>query len=647
MVGAPWLKRADRPLSGAAGDSVGVLAGYVVASTVGTLDSSRTIPYSPPPGVIEAPEELQSDYQNNVIQVNEQSLRLQAGVTGGQFRVFDRAEAFFRFPEGTKTFMGYRTLRLWMRGHNNGWGQSGELNGYVKIGRDEHNFYMYRTPVNSGPAQSAWDPEVRVDLTRFQTLRAQLENNFLRGSSDSLSCSGTDLELVRRSGLPRNTVVRRYAICQDGYIVYSADPTVTPPNLAGVQELAVGFVRVDSIARGGNAIMANDTLELWVDDIRLSDVVDAAGFAGEIGMAINAADLADFRVNISRRDPNFRQLGETPSFLTSNGVSVGTTLHLERMLPARLGLVIPFNVDYSGAGIEQLFINRTDVRADGIEGLRNPNDSRINYSFAVRRAVPLTRGWYRALVNGLSVNGAWGSGSSQSAFQQAKNGNYTFNTGINISDETREGKLPGVIDWLIGTLPRGLRESGALQSLRAQRVRWAPTQISLSSGLARVSNSTTSFTKAAESPTDTGQTINGLTHFWQNNARIQFRPLTSINASLDARQLLDLRDYRTAIAPARQLRPRTGSQRRTTESARHHRRSRARAFAVLGAQLPAGARVVAAAHGRLQRHVQPEQGSECTRAAARRGFRWRIPACRGVLVRRSRSARARCWTLGA
>jgi cell surface protein SprA len=549
LVGAPWLKRSDRPLSGAAGDSVGARSGYVVASTVGTLDSTRVVPYTPPPGVAELPEQQQSGYENNLIQVNERALRLQAGIPGQQFRPFDRAEAFFRFPEGTKTFMGYRTLRLWMRGNKHGWGQNGELNGYVKIGRDEHNFYMYRTPVNEGPAQSAWDPEIRVDLTRFQTLRAQLENNFLTGSADSLSCTGTDLELVRRSGLPRGSVVRRYAVCQDGYIVYSADPSVTPPNLAGVQELAVGFVRVDSLPRGGNAIMADDTLELWINDIRLSDVVDDIGFAGELGLSVNAADLADFRLNISRRDPNFRQLGETPSFLTTNGVSLGTTLHLDRMLPARLGLVIPFNVDYAGAGIEQLFINRTDVRGDGIAGLRNPRDSRVNYSFAVRRALPLTQGWYRGLVNGLSLNGSWGSGASQSAFQEARVNNYTFNAGINLSDDTREGRLPGVIDWLIGALPRGLRESASMRALRAQRVRWTPTLFTLSSGMARVANSTTSYTKAAESPTDTGQTINGLTHFWQNNARLQFAPLTSLNASFDARQLLDLREYRSATSP--------------------------------------------------------------------------------------------------
>jgi hypothetical protein len=42
--------------------------------------------------------------------------------------------------------------------------------------------------------------------------------------------------------------------------------------------------------------------------VRLTDVVDDIGFAGEIGMSMNAGELADFRVNLSRRDPNFRQL---------------------------------------------------------------------------------------------------------------------------------------------------------------------------------------------------------------------------------------------------------------------------------------------------------------------------------------------------
>ncbi len=544
LVGAPWLKRSDRPISGAAGDSSALAGGYVVASVVGTLDSSSVLPYTPPPGVVEAPENQQSNYDNTRIQVNERALRLQSGVSGQQFRTFDRAEAFFRFPEGTKSFMGYRTLRLWMRGRGNGWGPTGELNGFVKIGRDEHNFYMYRTPVNEGPTQDAWDPEVRVDLTRFQFLRAQLENNFLKSSTDSLACTGTDLELIRRSGLPRGLTVRRYAVCQDGYIVYSADPSVTPPNLAGVQELSVGFVRIDSVAQGGSAIMANDTLELWVNDVRLSDVVDDIGFAGEVGVSMNAGDLADFRLNISKRDPNFRQLGENPSFLSTSGVSFGTTLHLERMLPARLGLVMPFNIDYAGSGVDQLFINKSDIRAAGIEGLRNPSDRRVNYSMALRRATPLTRGWYAPVVNGLSMTGSWTTGASKSAFQEASTSNYVLGAALDISGDRRESRLPGIVDKLFGVLPRFLRETETVRMLRGQNYRWKPTQFRITSSLARNANSTTSFTKAATAASDTGRLITGLNHAWVNNARLEFRPTLGLTGTLDARQVLDLRDYR-------------------------------------------------------------------------------------------------------
>ena len=544
LVGAPWLKRGPEPLTGMAGDSTGTLGGYVIASVVGTLDSTAALPYTAPPGVAETPENRQSGYENQRIQVNERALRLQAGLPGRQFRPFDRAEAFFRFPEGTKTFMGYRTLRLWMRGRGNGWGEQGELNGYVKIGRDEHNFYMYRTPVNSGPGQSSWLPEVRVDLTRFQMLRARLENAFLSGSADSVQCSGADLELIRRSGKPRGLQVRRYAVCEDGYIVYSADPAVTPPNLAGVQELSVGMVRVDSIARGGSGIMNGDTLELWVNDLRLTDVVDDIGFAGEVGVSMNAGDLADFRVNVSRRDPNFRQLNETPSFLTTSGVSVGTTLHLDRMLPARLGISMPFTVDYASSGVQQLFINRSDVRAEGIDGLRNPRDRRVNYSLSLRRAAPLEKGWYAPLVNGLALNGIWSTSGSQSAFQELSTSNYALSGGLNLSGESRDSRLPGFVDALFRLLPRRLRESQGIRTFRDQRIRWAPTAFRLGSSLARNANSTTSFTKSAASLTDTGQVTNGLTHFWQNTASLEFRPITTLNATVNARQLLDLRDYR-------------------------------------------------------------------------------------------------------
>jgi cell surface protein SprA len=553
IVSAPWLRRSERPLSGIAGDSASFTNGYVISSLIGTEDSSATLHYQPPPGVVEQVDS-KSRLANGaqLVQVNEHSLRLQAGVRGAQFPTLARAEAYLRFPEGNKSFMGYRSLRVWMRGRGNGWGTNGELNAFIKIGRDENNFYLYRTPVQAGETVGAWEPEVRVDLTRFQALRAQLENNTLASGADSLACTGTDLELIRRSGLPRGVVVRRYAVCNAGYVVYSADPAVTPPNLAGVQEMAVGFVRVDSVARSGNAIMPSDTLELWVDDVRLGDVVDDVGFAGEVGFVANAGDFADFRVNLSRRDPNFRQLGENPTFLTATGVTAGTTLHLERMLPRRLGIVMPMTIAYGGTGIDQLFITQTDVRANGINGLRNPHDSRVDYAVSVRRRVPLTTGWYANVLNGLALNAIWGRGTGRSAFQDSRNANYAVSAVLNLASLDADpggsvSHLPGIIDRILGALPAALRESEAIRGLRAQRVRWRPSRFQLTSGLGRSYYTTTSYLKPAFSANDTGRAVESLSHLWQISGNLEFRPIHALTAAFTARQTLDLRDYRGGV----------------------------------------------------------------------------------------------------
>src|SRR5262249_46273647 len=104
LVGAPWLKRSSRPLTGIAGDREQLVAGpgYVVAGVIGTetRDSTRGLIYEPPPGVIDQPDNLQTPFDPTRVQINERSMRLQAG---GLAR-YDRAEAFLRFPEGQKSF---------------------------------------------------------------------------------------------------------------------------------------------------------------------------------------------------------------------------------------------------------------------------------------------------------------------------------------------------------------------------------------------------------------------------------------------------------------------------------------------------------------------------------------------------------------
>ena len=125
--------------------------GFVNAGVIGTQDRNLAsgISYESPPGVVDEPDTKRSQFQTNRVQINERSLRL----TAGNLDVYDRAEAYFRFPEGEKNFMAYKELRLWARGVRNGWGIDGDLQFFVKIGRDPNNFYLYRTPLNGGAGQ--------------------------------------------------------------------------------------------------------------------------------------------------------------------------------------------------------------------------------------------------------------------------------------------------------------------------------------------------------------------------------------------------------------------------------------------------------------------------------------------------------------
>ncbi|HUQ83963.1 MAG TPA: cell surface protein SprA, partial [Gemmatimonadaceae bacterium] len=402
LVGAPWLKRSSRPLTGVAGEREQLGNGYVVAGVVGTADSTSGLPYEPPPGIIDEADNLQAQFNPTATQINERSLRLQAG---GLAR-YDRAEAFVRFPEGQKSFLTYKELRVWARGRGNGWGQSGELQFFIKLGRDANNFYLYRTPASSGSSQAAWQPEIRVAFQKFFALRAKLEGAYLRGSADSLSCTGADSALIARSGLPLGSAVNRFAACDGGYMVYTTDPAVAPPNLGSVQEMAVGILRVDS-ATGPTPLIPTDTMEVWVDDIRLTDIVHETGFAGQIGVALALGDLATVRIAATRRDPNFRQLAEAPSFATNNDVELSTTVRLDQFLPPRIGVALPLTVSHASATIDPTFLGQSDLSGDEIPGLRTPKTSATTYALSARRTQPLSGPWYAPIVNHLGVTGTY------------------------------------------------------------------------------------------------------------------------------------------------------------------------------------------------------------------------------------------------
>jgi len=539
LTGASWLKRADRPLTGIAGDRAGI--GTVQASTIGTMDRDTTsgLMYESPPHVTDAPDQITTGLENQRVQINERSMRL----TAQQLAPFQRAEAYQRFAEGSRNFMQYRELRVWARGRGHGWGPDGEMNFFVRLGRDPDNFYLYRTPVGAGAGQAAWLPEVRVDFNKFFALRAKLQNAFLQNSPDSLACHGADSLLIARSGLPAGVSIHRYAACADGYMVYTVDPSISAPNLAAVQDLAVGMVRIDSGGVSATRIVPGDTLELWVDDMRLTQVDNTPGYAAQIGVSITAGDVGSFRAGFSHRDANFRQLNETPSYVSDNQFDVGTSLRLDKMLPSGLGYAIPLTINHSSGANNPLFVSRSDLRGDGIRGLRTPKSGATNVGIALRRTVPLRDGWLAPILNNLGATANYGSASTRSEYQNGTSRNLNAGIDYNLASQARVRPMPQWVDGAIGALPLWLQNTEWVQALRNAQLRLNPSSVRFSSAVARAEDRRMAFLKPAESTADTGRLVTGLTNVWRNVAGVEFRPFDALSARWDFTSLRDLRQY--------------------------------------------------------------------------------------------------------
>jgi len=501
LVGSTWLKRADSPIVGLGGDR-GTGAGEVSASVVST--ENRDLGYSPPPGVVDEAGRRDQNFQVGTTQINEQSLRLLArGLTRGE-----RAEAFTRFgTEGDKNFLKYRTLRVWARGRGPGW-DDGDLEFFLKVGKDENNFYLFHTPART----SSWEPEAIISLDRWVTLRARIEQAWLGGDQPHVYAGCPDSTLV-----PFDTA---YVMCDGPYIAHVRDPAIAPPNLAAVQEVAAGMWRVATAT-------FIDQAELWVDDIRLSDVVQTAGTAAALDLSLTASNFAAVTLDLSRRDGNFRQLGEDPSYQTDRVANLSTTVFLERLLPPGLGLSIPFTMRYVSTTSDPLFLNRTDIRSSALAGLRTPQATARSYSVSLRRS-RRSAGLGRWLLDPVSLSGNYVTGADRSSLAQATSKNYGVSFDYLIAPPVAH------LAWL----------------------RLTPTSVRFRSLLTGGDASRTSFRVPVA---DTGDVhiLPATSHprGWRNSFTIDMAPLRGVQFRTDLASQRDLRDYgdSTAIARVAQL----------------------------------------------------------------------------------------------
>jgi hypothetical protein len=516
LTGAAWIARADHPIKSLSGPTA-QFHGSVVIGTVSTQDSSTAgLGYTSPPGIGNASGTVTVSQSQAPQQINEKSLRIQ--VT--DLHPGERAEGYSRLVAGTQNLLSYRQLRVWMRGHGPGW-DNGQLQAYVKLGSDAYNFYLYKAPAHT----TTWDPEMVIDLTTWQDLRQKIENDRLHGvaPNGSLQCGGDSTAYV--------------ACTPDGaYVVQVRDPQINPPNLAAVQELAAGMY---FNATSGSI----DYTELWVDDIRVSQPVSTAGYAGALNARLIVSDVATVTVAGVYQDGQFHLMGQAPTFQDASTLVTSTTLRLEKFLPTRLGLLVPASVATSWGWVSPQLISGTDVEASGLVGLRRPRNDATTWQISVsdplrQHEARITR-W---LLNPLSFSASGSTGTNVTSLSQATSSTWTTSLAYFLNNQRRAYGMH--LGRLTRGLPRWLRESAAGRGLTHASFAPVPTQAQFSSTLSHTMGDLQSFQVPIQVLADTIlKPVTSEQFLWRNSAGLSWDPFTMLRVTSSWSSTRDLREY--------------------------------------------------------------------------------------------------------
>ena len=195
---------------------------------------------------------------------------------------------------------------------------------FLHFGDDTSNYYEYREPVH--PGWTGNDVVIKFsDLTALKVL------------IDSTNISP-------RKAVPGGWPGATYQIRGN-------------PRLDRVQFISIGIKNPEN--KGAPVISG----ELWVDELRLTDVDNTHGWAYKVDANIKLADIGNIAFSFSKRDPFFHGLEDHFGTLNTNRTwSLSTSFAIDKFLPETWNGSV-FSLSYSHAeSIDQpLYLPGTDI----------------------------------------------------------------------------------------------------------------------------------------------------------------------------------------------------------------------------------------------------------------------------------------------
>ncbi|MCS3868169.1 cell surface protein SprA [Chryseobacterium ginsenosidimutans] len=200
---------------------------------------------------------------------------------------------------------------------------------FIRLGSDAtDNYYEYEaslkiTPGTATAPMEIWPMENDVDLNI---------QDFV------------DAKIRRDKNFPNNIILRTKDNVFDPGNTFKSIYIKGRPSLGNVTTIVLG------IRNGGDRTTAAIDRVLWVNEIRLSEIENDGGYAGNASLNFNLGDFATVNTSASYTSVGFGNIDSKPaerSQSTQSAFSINTAINVDKFLPAKSGVKIPLNYSYS------------------------------------------------------------------------------------------------------------------------------------------------------------------------------------------------------------------------------------------------------------------------------------------------------------
>ncbi|MCI0513377.1 cell surface protein SprA [candidate division KSB1 bacterium] len=262
------------------------------------------------------------------------------------------------------SFIDYNKLKMFVHG---GDGKSehafifpdGKLEYFVRFGANEQNYYEYRSNVFLG-----WDKRNNIDLD-LGKLASMKEN----------------IQRVRYLYVDNRVLEVREDTTWIDDKAYFIRRVINNPSLTNIRQITIGLKNISGAAIGPPpGTDAPALVEVWFNELRLSEVKKDKGIAMRGRIDLTLADLLTVNAEIQQRDADFHtleaQFGNGQNDVQQN---IGGNLRLDKLFPSEWGFSIPINYNFSESKGTPKYLAQSDILYKDLED-QIRRDAEVNFN---------------------------------------------------------------------------------------------------------------------------------------------------------------------------------------------------------------------------------------------------------------------------